>query len=145
MLPCVRPEMCSRELLTECQFGYQMMVTMCFTSTEPSVTEHVTVGSTGWVSAIKPRILLLRVSSGRSHRAPLHCISSSPHRSHVRQAIGSCDSIKFTLESRDFASPFSIVRETSIESVGDGSPGIPTLDKHFGVSIACLSRDFKTV
>ena len=106
-------------------------------------SEHMTKGSTGWVSAIKPRICLSRVSSGRSHRAPLHCISGPLHCSHIRQAVFRCNSIKFALQSGDFASPFSILREASVESLGDGSPGIPTLDKHLDVSITSSRRGFE--
>ena len=131
MLLCAPPKMCSLELLAICQSGYYMTATLYLTS------EHMTVGSTGWVLAIEPRVLLSRVSRGRSHSAPFHCTASPSHLSHIRQSIGVCDSIEFTLESGDFASPFSILRETSVVSAGDVEPGIPTLDQDVGVSIAC--------
>ena len=116
------------------------------TSISPSVAEHMTVGSTGWMSAIEPRPIVSCVSSNRSHPAPFHGISSPSHRSHMRQAVGFCDSIELALQSRDSALPFSVMREASIVSVGDGSPRIPTLDQHSGVSTCYSSSEyFETV
>ena len=105
-----------------------------------SVAEHMTVGSTGWVSTIEPRPVLSRVSGDCSHSAPFYRISSPSHRSHMRQAVGFCDSIELALKSRDSALPFSVMREASIVSLGNGSPRVPTLNQHPGVSISYLKR-----
>ena len=104
-------------------------------------SKHMTVGSTGWVSAIEPRVLLSRISRGRSHSAPLHRTPSPSHLSHIWQAVGVCDAIELALETGDFASPFSILRETSVVSVGDVSPRITTLDQDLRVSSACSIRE----
>lgn len=72
--------MCSHELLAECPSGCQMTVTVTLYLT----SEHMTVGRTGWVTAIKPRVFLSRISSDLSHRASLHCMSSSSHLPHIR-------------------------------------------------------------
>ena len=104
------------------------MVVVYPTSTTPFVAEHMTIGKKGWVSAVKPRPSFSCVTSNRSHPVPLHSISSPLHFSHIRQAILSCDTIKFTLESGYFAAPFSILREASVESFDNGIPRIATLD-----------------
>lgn len=54
------------------------------------------------------------------------------------QAVGFCDAIELALKSRDSALSFSVMRETSIVSIRDGSPRISTLDQQSEVSISCL-------
>ena len=122
-----------------------VMVTVNLTSVAPSIAEHVTVGSTGWVSAIEPQPVVPCVSGGRSHAAPLHCISGPSHRSHMRQAIGFCDSIELALKSGDSALLFSVLTEVRVVSVGNGMPRISTLDQHSRVSISCSRRALKAV
>ena len=123
-----------------------MAVAVYLTSISPSVAEHMTVGSTGWMPAIEPRPIVSCVSSDGSHSAPFHGVSSPSHRSHMRQAVGFCDSVELALQTRDSALPFSVMREASIVSIGDGSPRIPTLDQHSGVSTCySSSEDFEIV
>ena len=141
---CAPPEMYSYKLLARYQSRYEksVKVKVPLTLITASIAEHMTIGSTGWMSAIEPRPVFSCVSSNRSHPTPFHSISSPSHRSHMRQAVGFCDSIELALKSGDPALSFSIMREASIVSVGDGSPRIPTLIRHSEVSISCF-RSFR--
>ena len=136
-------EMYSHGLLARCQSEFQVTVTekVYLTLIAPSVAEHMTVGSTGWMPTIEPRPVLSCISSDCSHSAPFHCVSSPAHRSHMRQAIGFGNSVELALKSRNSALPFSVVREASVVSVGDGSPRITTLHWHSGVSISSILKE----
>lgn len=139
---CAQPEVYSYKVLARYQSRCKTLVTLkvYLTLIAPSVAEHMTIGSTGWMSAIEPRPVFSRISCNGSHPAPFHCISSPSHRSHMRQAVGFCDTIELALKSGDSALSFSVMREPSIVSIRDGSPRISTLDQQSEVSISYLRR-----
>lgn len=63
----------------------------------------------------------------------------------MRQAIGFCDAIELALKSGDSALPFSVLREVSIVSVGNGIPRISTLNQQFRVSNSCSRKGLEAV